>query len=77
MSSGSKRPSLTLTHSPTPGQLSTQRVKCSESKDDNDNKDGMGEKLAKIFPLIRIVQVQVGYTNYIFIWHRFSDYLNM
>ena len=55
-SSSSKRQTLSVTQTLTTGTLATDPA---VQKDGNQQKDGIGEKLAKIFPVIRVIQVQV------------------
>ena len=63
-SSDSKRQTLSLTRSQTTGLQSTvHTAKLDTSDAGNKTKVSVGEKLAKIFPLIRILQMQVRNRN--------------
>ena len=73
-SSDSKRQTLSLTRSQTTGLQSTvHTAKLDTSDAGNKTKVSVGEKLAKIFPLIRILQMQVRIRNVTIKFHESSN----
>jgi hypothetical protein len=69
-SSGSKRQTLSLTRSLTTGQQSTLPSGNQDKKSSDDpEQSGIGQTFASIFPLIRVLQVQVtnNYRKYVLV----------